>query len=88
MSVNGLFADPAETFVLGRIVHVGGLAVQDTAGGEQPLDERIVPGILGLLRFLLGVEVVQVAVELVEAVHGREELVAVTKMDLPDLGGQ
>jgi hypothetical protein len=42
-----------------------------------PIRPGIVPRVLGLLGFLFGVQVVQVAVELVEAVHGREELVAV-----------
>ena len=55
-------------------------------GRKEPLHERIVSRVLGLLGFLFGVQVVQVAVELVEAVHGREELVAVTQMVLPDLG--
>jgi hypothetical protein len=84
---DGLLADPAETFILGRIVHVGGLTVQNTTRHEEPFHEGIVPGILGLLGLLLGVQVVQVAVELVEAMHGREELVAVAQMVLPNLGG-
>jgi hypothetical protein len=52
-----------------------------------PLHDRVVFGVIGLLRFFLGVEVVQVAVELVEAVPGRDELVAVAQMVLADLGG-
>jgi hypothetical protein len=68
---NGLLADPAETFILGRVVHVGSLAVEDSPRHEEPFHEGIVPGVLGLLGFLLGVQVVQVAVELVEAMHGR-----------------
>jgi len=36
---------------------------------------------------LLGIEVVEVAEELVEAVHGRQELVAVAKMVLAELAG-
>jgi hypothetical protein len=83
---NGLLADAAEAFVLGGVVDVGSLAVQDSTRHEEPFDEGIVPGILRLLRLLLGVQVVQVAVELVEAVHGREELVAIAQMVLPNLG--
>ena len=39
-------------------------------------------------RLFLGVQVVEVAVELVEAVHGRQELVAVAKMVLAELAGR
>jgi hypothetical protein len=40
-----------------------------------------------MLRLLLGVEVVEVAEELVEAVHGRQELVAVAQVVLAELAG-
>ena len=39
------------------------------------------------LRLLLGIQVVEVAEELVEAVHGREELVLVAQMVLAELSG-
>jgi hypothetical protein len=74
---NGLLADPAEAFIFGRVVHVGSLAIEDSTRHEEPFHEGLVPGVLGLFGFLLRVQVVQVAMELVEAVHGREELVAV-----------
>jgi len=45
--------------------------------GEQPLDDGVVPGVLRLLGLFLGVQVVKVAVELVESVDGREELIAI-----------
>ena len=41
--------------------------------------------IVALLRLLLGVEVVEVAEELVEAVHRRQELVAVAEVVLAEL---
>ena len=41
-----------------------------------------------MLRLLLGVEVVQVAEELVEPVHGRQELVAVAEVVLAELAGR
>ena len=40
-----------------------------------------------MLRLLLGVEVIEVAEELVEAVHRRQELVAVAEMVLAELAG-
>ena len=42
-------------------------------------------GIVGVLRLLLGVEVVEVAEELVEAVVGRQELVLVAEVVLAEL---
>ena len=44
-------------------------------------------GIVGVFRLLLGVEVVEVAEELVEAVRGRQELVAVAEVVLAELAG-
>ena len=40
-----------------------------------------------MFRFFLGVQVVQVAVELVEPVNGRQELVAVAEVVLAELAG-
>jgi hypothetical protein len=84
---DGLAADPAEAFVLGRVVGLAGPAVQHPPRGKQPLHDRVVPGVVGLLGLLLGVEVVQVAVELIKAVHGGEVLVAVAQVVLAVLGG-
>ena len=44
-------------------------------------------GIVGQFGFLLGVEVIQVAEELVEAVHGGQMLVAVAEVVLAELAG-
>src|SRR4051794_14656264 len=40
-----------------------------------------------MFRLILCVEVIEVAVELVEAVYGRQELIAVAKMVLAELSG-
>ena len=47
---------------------------------------RILRVVVGL-RLLLGVQVVEVAEELVEAVHGRQVLVAVAEVVLAELAG-
>ena len=39
-------------------------------------------------RLFLGVQVIEIAEEFVEAVHGRQELVAITKMVLSELAGR
>jgi hypothetical protein len=43
--------------------------------------------VVGIFRLLLRIEVVEVAVELVEAVHGRQVFVAVAEMIFADLRG-
>ena len=43
--------------------------------------------IVGQLRLFFGVEVIEVAEELVEAVHGRQKLVAVAEVVLAELAG-
>ena len=43
--------------------------------------------IFGVLRFVLGIEMVEIAEELVETMNGRQKLVAVTEMVLAELSG-
>ena len=60
----------------------------ENAAGRIGLDEsRIVLRIVGSLRLLLGVEVVKIAEELVEAVIGRQILVPVAEVVLAELSG-
>ena len=63
----------------------GGL---DHAARPEALAERGVLRIVRVLRLLLGVEVVEVAEELVEAVVGRQELVLVAEVVLAELAGR
>ena len=79
-----LLADPAPAGMLGRVVDVGCLGVQDVARAEAGVEFGIL-GIFSVVRFLHGVEVVQDAVELVEAVDGGQIFVAVAQMVLADL---
>jgi xanthosine utilization system XapX-like protein len=78
-----LLSDATEARVLGVVVDVAGLTVEHPAWSEQFLEDRAVLGVVGLLGFLLGVEVIEVAVELVKPMDCREELVAVTQVVLP-----
>ena len=57
----------------------------DNSTGTKALSELLVLGIVVRLRFFFGVQVVQVAEELVEAVVGGQMLVAVTQMVLTEL---
>jgi hypothetical protein len=85
-----LAADAAPARLLGRVVLVGRPAVQHPAWPE-PLPEVREVGrrrVVRRLRVLLGVQVIQVAEKLVEAVHRREELVAVAKVVLAELPGR
>ena len=61
-------------------------AVQHASGSEMLLERRVLR-IVRVLRLLLGVEVVEVAEELVEAVLGREELILVPQVVLAELAG-
>ena len=62
-------------------------AVHDPARAEL-LPERGCLRVVGILRLFLGVEVIEIAEELVEAVDGREELVEVSQMVLTELSGR
>ena len=65
-----LVADTAEARILRRIIDVRRLAVQHSTGLEKR-HRRMVVRVVGLLGLVLGVQVIEVAVELVEAVDGR-----------------
>ena len=82
-----LLADPAPARLLGRVVLVGRPAVQHASRPEPLLEPRVLRIVL-VLRVLLGVEVIKVAEELVEAVHRRQELVLVAEMVLAELAGR
>ena len=84
--LDGLLADLAEARIDGRVVHVGRLALQHAARAELGAVGRVLR-IVRQFRLFLGVEVVEVAEELVEAVHGRQRLVAVADVVLAELAG-
>ena len=75
---------------LGRVVLVGGPAVQHAARAEllAELREVLRGRVVRQLRLLFGVQVVEVAEELVEAVHRRQILVAVAQVVLAELPGR
>ena len=84
--LDGLLADLAEARIDGRVVLVGRLALEHAARAELGEVRRVLR-IVRQLRLLLGVEVVEVAEELVEAVDGRQRLVAVADVVLAELPG-
>ena len=81
-----LFSDLAEAGIDRRVIHVGGVAMQHAAGAVF-LEELRILRIVHLLEFLLGVEVIEIAEELVESVHGGQVLVAVAEVVLAELSG-
>ena len=81
-----LLADLAEHRIDGRVVLVGRLALHHAARAEL-LPEIRVLRIVGVFRLFLGVEVIEIAEELVEAVHRRQVLVAVAEVVLAELAG-
>ena len=66
------------------IVDVGRLGVYDIAWAK-PLQELGALRVIGFIRLFHGVEVIEDAVELVEAVHRGKVFVTVTEMVLADL---
>src|SRR5882757_10292160 len=70
--------------MLGRVVDVGGLGVQNVSWAEAFV-ERGVLGVFVVVGLFHGVEVVEDVVELVEPVHGRQVFVAVAEVILADL---
>jgi hypothetical protein len=81
-----LLAPGAEARIVARRVGRGRDALQNAARTELRSESRIL-GIVRVLGLILGVEVIEVAEEHVEAVHGRQELVAVAEMVLAELSG-
>ena len=63
-----------------------GQAVEHAARAELLLERRVL-GIVGQLGLFLGVQVIEIAEEFVEAVHGRQEFVAVAQVVLAELAG-
>src|SRR6185503_13179286 len=78
------FADFSETRIDQRIVTVRRLAVEDAAGTEL-LAECGIFGVIRQFGFLFRVEVIEVAVELVESMSRRYELVPIAEMVLAKL---
>jgi hypothetical protein len=84
VSVHYLLAHLSEAWINRWVVLIRDLAVHDAA---RPI-LRQKRGVLGVIRqfgFFLSVQVIEVAVELVEAMHGGQELVAVAKVVLAEL---
>ena len=71
--------------VLDRLAALSVRQGVEDSPGPVPLPEGRVLWIIRVLGLLLGVQVVQVAEELVEPVHGRQELVLVPEVVLPEL---
>ena len=81
-----LLADPAPAWHFGRIVFLAGVAVQHVArailGAKFGIGRIRIP-----IRIGQRVEVIQIAVELIEAVDGRQVLVQIAQMVLAELAG-
>ena len=65
------------------IVHVGSLATQHAARAEL-LPKARVSRVVEVLGLLLGIEVVEIAEELVEPMHGRQVFILVAEVVLPN----
>ena len=79
--LDGLHADPAETRIDSRVILVRGARLEHAARTEALLELRVF-WIVDVLRLLFGIEVIEIAEELIEAMHGRQVLVAVAEVVL------
>ena len=81
-----LLAPLAETRILARRIGDGRRAAKDAARTEAQLELRVLR-IVGVLGLVFGIQVVEIAEELIEAVNRRQKLVAVAEMVLAELSG-
>src|SRR5262249_20595777 len=85
--LDSLLADLAEARIDFWIVAIARLGLEYAAWAEPCLECRILR-IVFMLGLFLGIEVIEIAEELVEAVHRRQKLVAVSEMVLAELSGR
>jgi hypothetical protein len=84
--LDDLPADAAPARLLGRIV-LGCRPAPEHAARSEHIPKARVSRVVEVLGLLLGVQVVKIAEELVEPVHGRQVLVLVAEMVLAELAG-
>jgi hypothetical protein len=83
-----LLADTAPAGFLGRVILVGRPTVDDPARPEcfREFRKVLLGRVIVHLRLFLGIEMVEIAEEFVEAVHGRQEFVEIAEVVLAELG--
>ena len=84
VSIRFFVSGPVSLMIVCRHPCASACAIEHAARAEL-LAELGVLRVVGMLRFLLGVEVIEVAVELVEAVHRGQVLVAIAQVVLAEL---
>ena len=72
--------------IVARSVGGGRNALHDAARTELRPERRVLR-IVRVLRLILGIQVIEIAKELIEAVNGRQEFVAVAEMIFAELSG-
>src|SRR4029077_17089347 len=77
----------AEARVLARRLDSGCRAPKHATGTELEFELSVL-GIFGVLGLILSVQVIKIAEELIEAMNGGQEFVAVAKMVLAELPGR
>ena len=87
---HSLFSDFTPTRLFGRIVRIGRPGMHHPARSKSIAEVReiLLARVVVHFRLFFGVEVIEVAEELVEAVVGRQHAVEIAKMVLPELAGR
>src|SRR5262249_13453614 len=85
-----LLANSAPAWLFGRIILIGRPRMHHAARAEHVAEVRKVLWVWVVRQFwlFLGVEVIEIAEELVEAMAGRQHVVQVTEMFLAELAGR
>ena len=87
MSSQFCFPHEAKPRIFARCLG-GGRRTSENATWAELEFELGVLRIVGVLGLILGVEVIKIAEELVETVHGRQELIAIAEMVLAELSSR
>src|ERR1700730_12434655 len=84
--LDGLFAHTAEAWIFCWVILIAGFAVQQAARTKLCIEFRSFR-IVRIFRLLFGIEVIEIAIKLIEAMYCRQVFIAIAKMILADLRG-
>ena len=82
--LDDLLSNLAESWIVCWIVLVRGFGIQDAAW-TIPCPERRIFRVVGKFRLFFGVQVIEIAIEFIETVDGRQEFISIAEVILAEL---